>query len=241
MAVESGKEEKIVKTADYSEGSYPWQPDNGDGTYTNPVLFADYSDPDVIRVGEDFYLTASSFNQSPGLQWAAQGALKPEYYSLTERPGWLRLNAVHRGRPELHTAPHVLIQKTPCRMFTVETEIDFQELRDGVEAGLAVLGLSTASISLFREDGKTELIHRLDDELFMRTALPGGPVRLVLNFGKGGFCQFGWKEAGETQWFGPAFQAREGKWIGARVGLYCTALGPEPLKAHADFKYFRFS
>lgn len=41
--------------------------DQGDGTYCNPVLFADYSDPDVIAVGEDFYLTASSFNCTPGL------------------------------------------------------------------------------------------------------------------------------------------------------------------------------
>lgn len=41
--------------------------DNGDGTYTNPILQADYSDPDVIRVGDDFYMTASSFNSSPGL------------------------------------------------------------------------------------------------------------------------------------------------------------------------------
>ncbi|MGA2442602.1 MAG: hypothetical protein ABSH08_16735, partial [Tepidisphaeraceae bacterium] len=40
----------------------PWRPDNGDGTYKNPILFADYSDPDVIRVGDDFYLTASSFS-----------------------------------------------------------------------------------------------------------------------------------------------------------------------------------
>ena len=44
-----------------------WCPDNGDGTYTNPVLFADYSDPDVCVVGEDYYLTASSFNCIPGL------------------------------------------------------------------------------------------------------------------------------------------------------------------------------
>ena len=44
-----------------------WSPDNGDGTYTNPVLFADYSDPDVCTVGEDYYLTASSFNCVPGL------------------------------------------------------------------------------------------------------------------------------------------------------------------------------
>ena len=44
-----------------------WVADNGDGTYKNPVLYADYSDPDAIRVGDDFYLTASSFNAAPGL------------------------------------------------------------------------------------------------------------------------------------------------------------------------------
>ena len=48
-------------------GTGPWVSDQGDGTYKNPVLYADYSDPDVVRVGRDFYLTASSFNTSPGL------------------------------------------------------------------------------------------------------------------------------------------------------------------------------
>lgn len=44
-----------------------WNPDNGNGTYTNPVIYADYSDPDVVAVGDDYYLTASSFNCIPGL------------------------------------------------------------------------------------------------------------------------------------------------------------------------------
>ena len=44
-----------------------WSPDNGDGTYINPVINADYSDPDVCVVGEDYYMTASSFQCSPGL------------------------------------------------------------------------------------------------------------------------------------------------------------------------------
>ncbi len=44
-----------------------WSPDNGNGTYTNPVLYADYSDPDAVAVGDDYYLTASSFNCIPGL------------------------------------------------------------------------------------------------------------------------------------------------------------------------------
>src|SRR5690348_11744978 len=50
-----------------SPPSTAWTPDNGDGTYKNPVLFADYSDPDVIRAGSDFYMVASSFNAMPGL------------------------------------------------------------------------------------------------------------------------------------------------------------------------------
>lgn len=44
-----------------------WVADNGDGTYKNPIIHADYSDPDVIRVGDDFFMTASSFNAVPGL------------------------------------------------------------------------------------------------------------------------------------------------------------------------------
>jgi len=47
--------------------AFPWLPDLGDGTYRNPVIYADYSDPDVVRVGDDFFMTASSFNCTPGL------------------------------------------------------------------------------------------------------------------------------------------------------------------------------
>jgi beta-xylosidase len=44
-----------------------WVADQGNGTYKNPVLDADYSDPDAIRVGDDFYMVASSFDAVPGL------------------------------------------------------------------------------------------------------------------------------------------------------------------------------
>lgn len=44
-----------------------WTPDLGDGRYKNPIIFADYSDPDVIRSEDDFYLVASSFNCMPGI------------------------------------------------------------------------------------------------------------------------------------------------------------------------------
>ena len=42
--------------------------DLGDGRYKNPILHSDYSDPDVVQVGSDYYMTSSSFNAVPGLQ-----------------------------------------------------------------------------------------------------------------------------------------------------------------------------
>jgi len=44
-----------------------WEPDLGNGRYRNPIIHADYSDPDVIRVGNQYYMIASSFNSAPGL------------------------------------------------------------------------------------------------------------------------------------------------------------------------------
>ena len=47
--------------------AFAWQPDKGDGTFTNPVMYADYPDPSMIRVGNYFYLASSTFVNSPGL------------------------------------------------------------------------------------------------------------------------------------------------------------------------------
>jgi hypothetical protein len=56
-----------VMAQSVAEVSKVWVADNGDGTYKNPVIYADYSDPDAIRVGDDYYLVASSFDAVPGL------------------------------------------------------------------------------------------------------------------------------------------------------------------------------
>lgn len=48
--------------------SKTWNPNLKNGMYRNPVIDADYSDPDVCRVGNDYYMTSSSFQCFPGLQ-----------------------------------------------------------------------------------------------------------------------------------------------------------------------------
>jgi xylan 1,4-beta-xylosidase len=44
-----------------------WTPDNGNGTFTNPIFYEEFSDPDMIRVGENFYLTGTTMHSLPGL------------------------------------------------------------------------------------------------------------------------------------------------------------------------------
>lgn len=52
-----------------------WIADQVDGTYRNPLLYTDYSDPDVIRVGSDFFLVASSFCNTPSVPLLHSGDL----------------------------------------------------------------------------------------------------------------------------------------------------------------------
>lgn len=44
-----------------------WTADNGNGTYTNPLLYDEFSDPDVLRVGDDYYLAGTTMHTVPGL------------------------------------------------------------------------------------------------------------------------------------------------------------------------------
>lgn len=44
-----------------------WTADNGNGTFTNPLLYDEFSDPDIIRVGDDYYLAGTTMHSVPGL------------------------------------------------------------------------------------------------------------------------------------------------------------------------------
>jgi beta-xylosidase len=51
----------------FAGGAQTWTADNGNGTFTNPLFFDEFSDPDLIRVGADFYLTGTTMHSMPGL------------------------------------------------------------------------------------------------------------------------------------------------------------------------------
>jgi xylan 1,4-beta-xylosidase len=58
----------VVQAADSKRSpGRSWAADNGNGTYSNPLFYDEFSDPDMIRVGGDYYLTGTTMHAMPGL------------------------------------------------------------------------------------------------------------------------------------------------------------------------------
>lgn len=122
-----------------------WFADQGDGTYANPILVGDYSDPDVTRVGEDFYLVSSSFTEAPGLpilhsrdlvNWSIIGhalpRLAPDSHYATPRRGggvWAPALRFRNGRfllyyPDPDRGIFLLTAKDPAGPWSAPSLVD---------------------------------------------------------------------------------------------------------------------
>ena len=80
--------------------------DQGDGTFKNPVLPGDFSDPDVIRVGGDYYFITSTFQYSPGMavlhskdlvNWEFLSHCVADLTQMGPELNWDRMNRYNRG------------------------------------------------------------------------------------------------------------------------------------------------
>ena len=75
-----------------------WLADLKNGNYRNPVLYADYSDPDAIRVGDDYFMISSSFCNAPALPVLHSKDLvnwKVVNYVLDKIPEFRYRNPIH--------------------------------------------------------------------------------------------------------------------------------------------------
>jgi xylan 1,4-beta-xylosidase len=57
----------VASGGDARKPATSWAADNGNGTYSNPLFYDEFSDPDMIRVGSDYYLTGTTMHTMPGL------------------------------------------------------------------------------------------------------------------------------------------------------------------------------
>lgn len=152
--------------AEFSLETAAWVPDLGDGTYRNPILHADYSDPDAIRVGDDFYLVASSFHCTPGLpilhsrdlvNWTIVGHalenLPHDYYDEVRQGHGVWAPAIRH-----HAGRFWIIFPLPDHGIYVTTAEDPRGPWSPPHELLAGKGLIDPCI-LWDDDGQTYLVH----------------------------------------------------------------------------------
>jgi beta-xylosidase len=237
---------------------------DGDGT-GEPV--AAWRRPDVgARVAPTGPQTSDEFAaRTLGLQWQWQANPEARWLSLAERPGALRLHAqpMPARAANLWPVPNLLLQKLPAPAFRASTRMLAAPLETGERAGLIVFGQDYAYVAVRRRaDGGRELVHAralhapdgAREEEAPAVALPAsGAVELRVTVREatpgrngpagatgGALCRFAYR-VGDGAWteIGAEFEAREGRWVGAKVGLFAVRPGASAAGGHADFEWFR--
>jgi beta-xylosidase len=219
----------------------------GDGT-GNPV--STHRRPNVrATASATVPQTSDSFDgASLGLQWQWQANPRAEWSSLSARRGWLRLPAqpLARGATNLWPVPSLLLQKLPAPAFIATTRVSLESLGVGERAGLIMMGLDYSYIAARRTSEGMELVQmRVRDadrgtaEQGINRPLRASTVHLRVSVENGGVCRFSWSEDGvRFVPMGEPFTAREGKWIGAKVGLFAIGLEGNARRGFAEFDGF---
>jgi beta-xylosidase len=184
------------------------------------------------------------------LQWQWNANPQPGWYSLDERPGYLRL----RTQPlaaglGVRSAPSILAQKLPAPSFVVDTHIELRDALDGDRAGLILNGLQYAWLGLRRRAGATELVHtvctappsstaRCSEETQVVLAAAPSSLTLRMNMQEGASARFAYSvDRLNFIPVGTPFAASKGRWVGAQLGLFSVGTGASA--SHLDVDYFR--
>ncbi|PQA56812.1 glycoside hydrolase family 43 protein [Siphonobacter curvatus] len=196
---------------------------------------------------------SDEFNQlTLGRQWQWQANPQGIWHML-QAEGFLRLysyQAPAEARNLWHI-PNVLLQKFPAETFQVTTKLTFtpNAKLDNEKAGLLVMGLRYASLYLKSQKQDIELVSAVcekaadnqpESEKRITSLKAGQPVYLRLEVRPGARCQFSYSLNGtQYQKAGAEFQSEVGRWIGAKMGLFCTRTAQINDSGYADVDWFR--
>lgn len=186
-----------------------------------------------------------------GFQWQWNANWKPEWYSLTARPGQLRLftqaDASLRHEQNLWDSPAILLQKLPAEEFVVETKLDLSQLAEGADAGLIIYGSDYAWLGASRQRGRLKLQlntcygaeNHCKEIIESSRDLSQDSVYLRITVVKGGQVTFAWSETGQHfTSIGKEFTAAMGRWVGAQMGLLSLTADMNQ-SGYVDVDYFR--
>lgn len=219
---------------------------NNDGT-GEPVLR--YKKPDVGGVYQPVTPPETDMFNSDKLNLAWQWQANPQngLYSLSDRKGYLRLfaKAINADVPRmLRNVTALLMQKFPAPAFKATTKVDFKNIGENDRTGLIVYGEQYVSIEVCRTEDSYTLSYIQKDDTTMeytkeKIPLTVSKIFLRTEVKDGTKCTFSYSTDGDNfKTFGDVFEAVPGRWVGAKVGIFCVN-GKFKDGGYADFEYFK--
>lgn len=215
-----------------------------------PVLT--YKKPNV---GKTYPITtpaeSDEFNSAfLGLQWQWQANPRATWSFMNTQNGSLRLFA--QPYPEeaksYWDVPNLLLQKFPAETFTATTKLKFQPLWEGDKVGFVVMGLDYAYIGLEKTRDDVQLVYAVCEKADKEktevkqviTSNIKGDVYFQIKVSKEGKTSFAYSLDGKNfQTVSVSFTAKQGKWIGAKLGYFITSTQKKNDAGYVDVDWFR--
>jgi beta-xylosidase len=223
---------------------------DGDGTGEPVQTYRKPAVPGTIALATP--ATSDEFTgKTLGLQWQWQANPQPAWYSLTAAPGSVRLAAAPRPADyqNFWQVPSLLLQKLPAESFTATTKLTFTPKAEGEKVGLVMMGMDYAYLAATYRGGKLELAQTVclkadkggAETASAPVAVPlEQPLYLRVAVRPGAKCQFSYSLDGrQFAPLGAEFPAREGKWVGAKMGVFCLSPGAAATAGYADVDWWR--
>lgn len=179
------------------------------------------------------------WHANPQITWGFPTSMG--YYSLNYIP-------VPKDAATLYEIPNLLLQKFPSNEFTATAKVKFNPRSDGESMGMVIMGLDYSYICFKQEAGKLYLSQKTAkdaDKKTMETESAPIPISnqnlyLQVKVMPGGICTFYYSENGhDFASIGETFKAREGKWIGAKIGFTALRKGIVNDAGNVEIDWFR--
>lgn len=222
---------------------------NGDGT-GEPVWT--FKKPNVGKTYPVMTPPESDeFNTSElGMQWQWHANYQTTWGYPSGNMGFFRLNCIPRPTDavNLWNISNLLLQKFPAPEFTATTKLTFNARFDGEEVGLVVMGMDYGTLSLIRNNSKLQVSSVVckqaekvgKEEITETKPVESSTIWFRVQIRKGAECSFSYSSDGESfTGIGKSFKAREGRWIGAKLGFFALRSGVINDAGSADIDWFR--
>lgn len=211
------------------------------------------------NVGKTFAVAtppdSDEFNKKRlGLQWQWHANYKNTWLFLNVAESRLRLftDLIPANAKNYWDVPNILMQKFPAPEFKVSAQMIFtpNEKLEGERAGLIVMGMDYASLSVEKRNNGLYLVMSVcinamggnpEREIYS-VPVTGNKIELFVDVKSGAQCRFSYRtDGGNVTYIEETFTAKEGRWIGAKVGLFATRISQTNDSGYADFDWFRIS